>query len=108
MRDGGSEWVRAFEFEGPPRPCPLLRRAGEGDVRCTSLFVYASTAVFSAAVNSLHAPGGRLPSENSPICTRIRRRVGCPTEAVMRRTWRFFPSASSIAIQQSGTDLRKR
>ena len=40
--------------------------------------------------------------------TRSRRNVGCPTAAVMRRTWRFLPSTSSRPIQQSGTLLRKR
>ena len=40
--------------------------------------------------------------------TRKRRKVGCPTAAVIRRTCRFFPSTSTRPIQQVGTVLRKR
>ena len=37
---------------------------------------------------------------------RTSRSVGCPTAAVMRRTWRFMPSVMNSSSQQSGTLFR--
>ena len=41
--------------------------------------------------------------DQSPIRTRTRRKVGNPTAAVMRRTWRLRPSQILSSNQLSGT-----
>ena len=63
---------------------------------------------FSSGVMASHCPGSRPSRVIGPIAMRTRRKVGCPTAAVIRRTWRFLPSVSVRRIQESGTDLRMR
>ena len=58
--------------------------------------------------SSRHSPGCRSPSSQSPIRTLTSRRVGNPTAAVMRLTWRLRPSRMVIASQLVGMLLRKR
>ena len=41
----------------------------------------------SPVVSSRHWPGMMPPRSNSPMRTRMRRNVGWPMAAVMRRTW---------------------
>src|SRR5690554_520578 len=43
-------------------------------------------------VSRRHSPGARPSSRQGPMATRTRRRVGWPTWAVMRLTWRLRPS----------------
>jgi hypothetical protein len=56
------------------------------------------------------SPGssGSRSSDQVPIATRIKRKVGWPTAAVMRRTWRLRPSLMRSSIQESGISLRTR
>lgn len=58
--------------------------------------------------SSRHSPTPSPAKVQGPIATRTSRNVGWPTLAVIRRTWRFLPSHSTISIQLVGTDLRKR
>ena len=53
-------------------------------------------------------PESRPSRLHEPTAYRISLRVGCPTAAVMRRTWRFRPSRIVSSIQESGIDLRWR
>ena len=62
----------------------------------------------AAESRTFQRPDSNPPSSNLPIATRINRRVGCPMDAVIRRTWRFFPSVRMISNQTSGTLFRKR
>lgn len=57
---------------------------------------------------SRHVPGGKPSRVQSPTDQRMRRRVGWPTAAVIRRTWRFRPSVRVSSSQLSGMDLRAR
>ena len=58
----------------------------------------------------MYSPGikGCVASENGPMLLRTRRKVGRPTAAVIRRTWRFLPSSSVIAIHPVGLSARAR
>lgn len=53
-----------------------------------------------------HEPGERSVGWKAPMEMRMRRRVGWPTAAVMRRTWRFLPSVRVISSQVVGMDGR--
>ncbi len=55
---------------------------------------------------TLQAPD--RPSDTGPTATRTRRSVGCPTAAVIRRTWRFRPSVIESRSHAVATFLRKR
>src|SRR3546814_20771665 len=55
-----------------------------------------------------HSPGCSARNCQSPIATRTRRNGGRPTAAVMRRTWRLRPSASTSSSPASDTAFRKR
>ena len=68
----------------------------------------ASSVVRSSALKSRHWPGASSPRDMGPTATRTRRSVGCPTAAVMRRTWRLRPSVIESFSQAVGTFLRKR
>ena len=54
------------------------------------------------------SPGARSSSRQSPIATRTSRKVGWPTRAVIRRTWRFLPSVMVSSSQLSGICCRTR
>ena len=55
-----------------------------------------------------HSPGWSSPKSHSPTLILIRRSVGNPTAAVIRRTCRFLPSLIVSLIQLVGIDLRTR
>ncbi len=55
---------------------------------------------------SLVSPGATLDSDQGPIWVRIRRNVGWPIAAVIRRTWRFLPSVIDISNQLVGMFAR--
>jgi uncharacterized membrane protein len=55
---------------------------------------------------SRQVPGASPSMLTLPMAARIRRRVGNPTFAVMRRTWRFFPSRIVSLIHAVGIFAR--
>ena len=104
------ERAQAREHLGLPGQGPvLLVFGGSQGARALNELVAERFGESGPAI--LHLAGERdyaelAPRVKRPMRTRTRRRVGWPTAAVMRRTWRFLPSISSKAIQQSGTLLR--
>ena len=83
--------------------CSVTRVAagcGLPDFRVTG--IGGSTARTSSALARRHCPGARPARLKSPMRARMRRRVGWPTLAVMRRTWRFFPSRRVSSSQLVG------
>src|SRR5699024_2769158 len=57
---------------------------------------------------SCHSPGANCCKCHWPILKRIKRRVGWPTAAVMRLTWRFLPSLIVSFNQVVGMFFRSR
>ena len=55
---------------------------------------------------SRHVPSASPSTHTLPMAARIRRSVGNPTFAVMRRTWRFFPSRIVSLIHAVGIFAR--
>jgi hypothetical protein len=60
----------------------------------------------ASASISRHVPGSSPSTVTLPMAARISRSVGKPTFAVMRRTWRFFPSRMVSSTQLVGTFAR--
>jgi hypothetical protein len=106
------------------RPFALLRRCRLKSVSrgkfmisspgITRSYIRLSKATFdfkcaiSSARRGRHCPGSSPWRVSGPELTRIRRSVGYPTAAVIRRTWRFLPSVSFSSSQEVGIDLRNR
>src|SRR5689334_7460680 len=94
-------WFRYFQKKGSD-PKFQARQAPQPFAAFPVPTASAGTSIQSPGIN------GWVASENGPILVRTRRRVGSPTAAVMRRTWRFFPSSSVMAIQLVGLSWRTR
>ena len=58
--------------------------------------------------SSRQAPGASPSVVQGPTACRMRRNVGSPAAAVIRRTWRFRPSVSVISSHDVGSALRTR
>src|SRR5690606_20910904 len=65
----------------------------------------APLSLDGAISSTANSPGARSSRDQSPMRTRTRRRVGRPTAAVMRRTWRLRPSRMVSSSQAVGTVL---
>ena len=59
-------------------------------------------------VSMMYLPGSIFSILQLPIFTRTKRKVGWPTAAVIRRTWRLRPSLITISIHWVGIFLRSR
>ena len=93
-------WSACCEAEGDRKADQAL--AGRSIVTTKArvlLGLLASLALGACETRLSSTPPG-------PIEYRIRRNVGKPTAAVMRRTWRLRPSVRVSASQESGTLAR--
>ena len=66
------------------------------------------TALAQGAFAKRCSPGVRPLSRHGPTATRISRKVGNPTAAVILLTCRFLPSQMESSSQESLTDFRDR
>ncbi len=80
------------------------RRGRRGAGRCVVFFACAGRLTGSRR----HAPVASPSRLHGPMRQRTRRRVGKPTAALMRRTWRLRPSVSVRLSQEVGMLARKR
>ena len=91
------EIMRVAEYAGMTRPPIVVGHSMGGFVSLTSAMLYGDRL---AGTILLDSPGCRSPRFQSPMETRTSLKVGNPTAAVMRLTWRFLPSVRVISIQQ--------